>query len=152
MTVRTEKFTTATELPAGTFYVGDPCYGFTSEAGEADNVWMEWLNTCYKNSDQEDPNRVMLMDGEVRGLRVVASGTKYGDGGYEDQYGRVYGVDAGLIGVIPASGWVTTDETPRGMHKVEFPTPFHIGYDDGTITIGDIAIETGWLDDDDDDE
>lgn len=114
-------------IPAGTYWVGDPCYGVPDED------WNDWLD------DAGIANR--YMSAEVRGHLVVAHGTAHGDGCYFDQQGRAYPVDAGLIGVVPVG---LVRGTPFGMNKVTFDEPFDITYADGTITIGDIVIETDW--------
>jgi hypothetical protein len=114
-------------IPAGTYWVGDPCYAYSDDA-----LWMALLESAdYKESD--------LLEARARGHRFVASGTAFGDGTYEDGQGREYPVDAGLIGVVPA---VPGQECPGLMHEVEFTEEFTVSYEDGTIYIGPIAIET----------
>jgi hypothetical protein len=120
-----DEITVSRTIPAGTYFVGDPGYAFDDHG-----VWMELL----KSADFESRD---LLEASARGRSFVASGTAYGDGEYEDREGRRYPVDAGLIGVVPARG-----KTPWGMHRIEFPDEFTVSYEDGTIYIGTIAIET----------
>lgn len=114
-------------IPAGSYWVGDPCYAFDDS-----DLWMALLESArYEERD--------LLEARARGQRFTASGTAFGDGTYEDREGRSYPVDAGLIGVVPARPGC---DTPSGMHLIEFPEEFTVSYDDGTIYIGTIAIET----------
>lgn len=68
------------------FYVGDICYAMREDL--YDNVWGK---QCHYE------------DGifEAEGYRFAVAGTAYGDGTYYDSNGREYGVDAGVIGVVP---------------------------------------------------
>lgn len=148
----TTKTSTTNALDPGTYLIGDPCYSFDNALPH--EVWMEWLDSANYRDEQH------ILDGSVKGMRIVASSTQHGDGTYSDQDGFMYDVDAGLLGAVRIEfletlypslvGMDRTElEATTGMRVVEFPTPFHIGYDDGTITIGDIVIETDWFDDDD---
>lgn len=75
------------QMPAGRYYIGDPCYVFK-------DGWSKILGkTNYLNGPYPDD----IKD------KIWAHGTMYGDGGYFDQYGFEYGVDAGLIGVVHES-------------------------------------------------
>lgn len=149
----------AAPLAAGTYLVGDPCYAFKVDH----SVWMEWLNDAWKDVDA---NRVTILDGRVRGMRIVASRTAYGDGEYQDQEHRSYPVDAGLLGAVhvgflrnlaPEAAELRGTALEKwaadqGLHVVEFKRPFHVSFDeeDGMVTIGHISIMTG--DDDEWDE
>lgn len=123
--------TTATvsqPIPAGRYWVGDPGYAY-----EDHGLWIQLLESAdYLQADR-------LLEAQVGEERFVASGTAFGDGTYEDREGRSYPVDAGLIGVVPVR---PRQDTPWGMHEVEFDQEFDVSYEDGTIYIGPIAIET----------
>ena len=83
-----------TTVPAGTYFLGDPCYAVQDEK------WMPWLEDC---GYLESPD---LLDGEaLKGQRVVAVSTAYGDGTYYDGRGNRYSVDAGIIGLTPLNGF-----------------------------------------------
>ena len=138
---------TTTTVPAGTYIVGDPCYSVP------DDRWMEWLEAAdYTTSTH--PVLVAELDGQV----VVGVSTMYGDGCYAGSDGNEYGVDAGLIGLVPVG--VAGDTPGRGPSLVEFAEPVDCYRDgDGTIHLGHIAIQTGdsdewddeWDDEDEDD-
>lgn len=121
---------TGVMLPAGDYFVGDPCYGVPNDR------WMEWLEAA----NYEDNPRLLVAALNER--TVVGVGTAYGDGEYFDQQGRRYPVDAGLIGVVPVELVGNGSVTPSGMHRVTFTERFECRYDDGTIILGSIQIDT----------
>jgi hypothetical protein len=128
-------------IPAGSYVVGDPCYSV------ADDEWMPWLeNANYRNVD--------LLDASTpSGHRVVAVGTAYGDGSYPGSDGFDYGVDAGLIGVVPLE-YAENSGNGTWRHACSvhnFSIPFTLARDeDGTIFISGLEIPTGDTSDDDD--
>lgn len=115
---------------AGTYYVGDPCYVIDADK------WQEFLEP-YWNGEGEF---------EFEGLRVAAYRTMYGDGVYFDQEGNQYGVDAGMIGVIPME--LVTKRTPVEIQRkklgmfIEFKKPFSTESLGGILTFGHIQIDT----------
>lgn len=117
-------------MPAGVYYVGDPCYAF-----EAHEDWMNWLEAA---KYEEDGLRFLVAD--VRGKKVVGVKTFEGDGCFRGNDGHEYGVDAGLLGAVPVE--VATDNALYAMQKVVFPEDFIVGYHDGVISIGRITIDT----------
>ena len=120
---------TSATLPAGDYWVGDPCYAIEYQAD-----WMDWLEAA-----KYETENVLLADHQ--GKAAVGIGTAYGDGVYRGSDGNDYPVDAGLIGAVPAE--VVTG-TPSGMNLVTFAADFDASRDDnGTITIGHIRIATG---------
>jgi|SRR5579864_7308883 len=119
-------------LPAGTYYVGDPCYCFNCTSWEAIGA----QNNGFKNNP---------MVATLNGHRLVALGTAYGDGRYTDQRGRTYPVDAGLIGAVPVD--IIDDDSsyrhqPDCGHEITFPRDFPCYEEGGRIHIGDIIIDT----------
>ena len=75
-------------MKAGTYYVGDLCYVMHGE-------WDEFCNLTIVGQK--------VLDGEFNladGRRFATFTTQWGDGTYQDQQGREYSVDAGLIGCI----------------------------------------------------
>lgn len=71
-------------MKAGRYFLGDPCYVITSE---------KWREVCDKSSKSDIF--------EISNIELFMSGTKYGDGSYEDNFGNEYGVDSGTLGCIP---------------------------------------------------
>lgn len=127
-------------MPAGTYYVGDPCYVVP------DHRWMEWLALADPDVFGENPTRTdggtaRIMNAELDGHPVLGIGTKYGDGVYVGSDGERYGVDAGLIGVVSVE---IADATGLSLGSVvKFDRPFTCSYEDGTIVLGHISIPTG---------
>jgi hypothetical protein len=77
-----------------------------------------------------------------------ASGTAYGDGCYQDNHGEGYGVDAGLLGIMPTS-IIKTDkkEMKRLGNVVKFLEDFEVYSDNGIFHFGNIIINTRDSDD-----
>jgi hypothetical protein len=115
-------------LPAGQYIVGDPCY-----AVEEQGLWMSLLESADFGSNPH------VYEAQHKQHQFTAVSTLYGDGVYEDEQGRSYGVDAGLIGVTPAPNATTA---PNGTHLVHFDQPFQVSKEDGVITIGNLTIDT----------
>lgn len=122
-------------LPAGTYWVGDPCYAVDSQ-----ELWMEFLGASgfFQTS----------VVARVGDKMIAAVGTAYGDGCYLGSDGYEYGVDAGLLGVVPVADWAK--DPGDLMTKVVFEEPFEVSTDGENVLIGTILIPTG--DEDEDDE
>ena len=124
-------------MAAGKYYVGDLCYVMHEEWDEACGLFFKGRNDHGCNEGEFN-----LKDGR----RFVSINTKYGDGGYQDQDGRNYSVDAGLIGCIRVEDIDLDhgDNFTRGGQIIDFPFDFNCSYEDenGTIVIGHIRIET----------
>lgn len=136
-----------TELPAGDYWVGDPCYLF-----EDHRLWLAWLST--ESTSGEDRFRGTL-DGHL-GEMV---GTAHGDGVFYDQHGRAYGVDAGLLGAIPVAAVPDAHQAAPGgggpNRVVTFTEPFTISGPDPiteAIRIGDLVLSDHVEDEDDEEE
>lgn len=129
-------------IPANTYFLGDPCYAVRGDD------WDVLLNSC----DFFD-NPV----GEIKGFKVYASSTAYGDGVYTGSTGNEYPVDAGLIGLVPVE-YVeqarATDTSLDAMHKITITKPTTFWYVDGTIGITGVEeIDTsGYCEEDEEDE
>lgn len=138
-------------VPAGTYYVGDPCYAFREDRHDQ---WIQWLEAA----DYQNSHIVLLAEVPGTGYTVLGFSTAWGDGCYEGSDGNDYPVDAGLIGLVP-EGFVKIfgNKKPFGMQKVKFEDDFEafIDYRGGAyrsgqhhiITLGHIQIETGDGDD-----
>lgn len=125
-------------MPAGEYYVGDLCYVM-------DEDWDEVLSLIIKGNE--------VLDGEFSlkdGRRFAIYSTAWGDGGYYDQFGNEYGVDAGSIGCILVSD--IREEDLGNLNDLgtvhSFPTDFVTAGGrgranwDGVIMIGRVKIET----------
>lgn len=110
------------------FYIGDLCYALNDKT--YDEVWG---GANYEDGVYEVP-------GTDRSFAVA--GTAYGDGTYEDDYGREYSVDAGNISLVPReladdlTGGHYFDvpgtaafEAERGYFKITLPNGLQIHID-----------------------
>lgn len=133
-TFMVDRDTDTVVVPAGRYYLGDPCYTVQ------DTEWLPWLEAAdYMNEP------TLLYGLTTEGLPVFAFGTAYGDGAYRGSDGFTYGVDAGLIGLVPVEH--TDDHNPRLVTIVEFDTPTQCQRtEDGVLFFGDVRINTagGW--------
>lgn len=129
-------------VPAGTYVLSDPCYAVP------DADWMPLLESC---EFFDEPV------GTVRGHKVYAFSTMYGDGCYSGSDGFEYSVDAGLIGLTPIElvGEKEMSELfglrPSGTKVIFTKETYCSRSSDGTLKFGDIVIETGDVYDDEDD-
>jgi hypothetical protein len=128
------------QLEAGKYWIGDPCY-VLDDTG-VDFNWSEFVDFIFKG----DPSG-RLNEGVVQhqGIRFGFFSTAYGDGGYYDNRGNEYGVDAGMIACIPYDLIAPhfTDEDLNDLGKIhDFKENFSAIYDDGTIIYGHVYIET----------
>jgi len=121
---------------AGKYYVGDLCY-----VVDKHEDWMQLLNDTdyFRNENQS-----------YKGYPIFASSTAHGDGRYYDQFNREYGVDAGIIGIMPVEA---IEKEGKGGNVIEFKEDFDVVTAHGIFYIGDIKIDTfGWGDDDDEED
>jgi len=127
-------------MKAGKYYVGDLCYVMH-------DAWHEFCELTIEDHVCKD-GQFTLKDGREFAFRQTA----YGDGTYTDQLGRMYYVDAGLIGCILYDDIDFTDELndTKGGQVIEFTEDFEVEYDSGLISFGsDLLIETDPDSDDD---
>ena len=119
-------------MPAGEYWIGDLCYVMHDK-------WDAFCElTC--------PGDGSVLSGEMKlpdGTLIASYGTAYGDGCYQDEKGREYGVDAGLIGCILVKDISESERENLDLgHVVTFPNSFRTGYDHGVITFGHVSIDT----------
>jgi hypothetical protein len=129
-------------LPAGTYFIGDPCYIVPNDS----DLWDDILtSTDYFANPYEVGETIML----------CACSTAYGDGVYPGSDGRQYSVDAGVIGAfnVDCEG-VEVPESANNLGTIyTFDTEFEVTSDiRGVIHIGHISIDTCGDGNDDDGE
>ena len=122
-------------MPAGKYYIGDLCYVMHEEWDQVCGLFFSGRNDHGCNEGEFN-----LKDGR----RFASFNTKWGDGSYEDQFGNLYGVDAGLIGCIKLEDidMKCGENFTRGGNLVEFSNPFECSYQDGVIVFGHVRIDT----------
>ena len=140
-------------LPAGRYYVGDPCYLFGEGRLFTNDDWSELCDAT--DSFESSSDGIFTWRG-IDECLFFASSTQYGDGKYTgidlSKNGRdfSYSVDAGLIGCWPlpkgTSASVIRAIKKEGLGLIkEFPDDFvcRTLNKEGDIIIGSITIETG---------
>jgi len=141
------------KIPAGTYFVGDPCYSFDKK----------WAAILEQTDFFEKP---VALDESGKPFAVAFS-TAYGDGTYLDRDGRRYIVDAGLLGLVLCGA---EDNSPEyaGVKPVTFDGEVScyveedghvIVFTDGRKTISIVTgeededeVESAWCGDRDEDE
>ena len=134
------------KLPAGVYYIGDPCYVI------ADEKWDAFWPLSF--SDHPDCHESCAVT-EFEGHPLYAHGTAYGDGVYLGSDGVEYAVDAGMIGIIPEA--LIAEESRGDIARlgslVTFHEPFNAYRDDNfTFHFGNIDIPTESYDIEDEEE
>lgn len=116
-------------MPAGYYYMGDPCYVIPDEKwGKFVDKTFQYEGTMFKFSDYP----------------CWTHGTYLGDGVYFDDFNNFYSVDSGLIGVVEI-GVFMFDIEPQDITDgriVDFKEPFEVYYQDGVFNIGHFQIDT----------
>ena len=138
-----------TTLPAGTYWLGDPCY----VVGEPHESWLKLVDAFY-GEDKDIPHTEIRVV-ELNGQKMVWSNTNYGDGVYWGTNGFNYGVDAGLLGIVPVD-LIHPDSSENGSDRelgaiVEFTEDVVIERLENSIKFGDVEILVGDEYDEDDD-
>ena len=113
-----KQLTTYTMKP-GKYYIGDICYFMDTKL--YDEVWGTQFGYSGGHYEQAD------------GTGFIVMGTAYGDGKYEGSNGSVYGVDAGVIGLVslelgsgPEAERVETARSMGSYH--EFTEPVSLNH------------------------
>lgn len=108
-------------LPAGRYYIGDPCYVF------AEDAWDRLI--------ENDLEGAVTFEGHA----LWAHYTAWGDGEYHDQRGHAYGVDSGTLAAVPEALVVRSSEDG---HWLDAPNGLRVSYDGGTFCFNDVVIHT----------
>ncbi len=118
-------------MPAGTYYVGDLCYVMD------DDSWDEVCNLTFDTMSGESLEGGFTLSNQKP---FVMFGTAYGDGEYNDQFGRKYPVDSGTIGCMLVVH--ATKDGLNGGQIIKFHEPFECSKKGGTLFFGPIIINT----------
>jgi hypothetical protein len=119
-------------IPAGKYYLGDPCYSFSNDS----DLWSKLLDTC------DTFNHPIA---EKDGQNILGFRTLHGNGEYQDNAGFTYGVDAGLIGLVPVE---VADQNPNEIYGKNTVKVVNFNRDtecmrlaNGTLKFGAIVID-----------
>ena len=140
-------------IPAGEYYLGDPCYALTYEQWDrviAKTNCFGAENSILQDSDDE---ALAVVDGGI----ILGFGTAYGDGYYDTEIPGIGGfsimVDSGLIGLVSkdlAEG--SGNSSIQFMKLVRLPSLTVCTNEDGVMTFGMIEVNTRDDSDDDDED
>jgi hypothetical protein len=124
-------------VPKGSYVIGDPCYAVPDED------WDALLESC--NYFQNPIGYVKR--NFTHKVFVLAFGTKWGDGSYRGTDGNEYGVDAGLLGLVPVELLEDLSD-----HEVVNFSKDTLCIDDGSgkLKFGHITIDTDPSDEEED--
>ena len=125
-----------TEINKNLYYVGDLAYVMTNE-------WEEICELAVFDNTQVD---FTLEDGR----EYIQLSTAFGDGTYNDLNGQPYSVDSGTIGAVLVNNITDTEALNQALsnglgHLYEFETEltsYNCSYDEGTLYIGHVTIDT----------
>lgn len=125
-------------FPAGRYFIGDPCYAV------ANTKWDELIKNTGCFGYEEGNHVTNWYDGVFyhNGKKCFAWGTAHGDGVYKDNKKGRYGVDAGLIGIVPFDAVDEEDNSIWGGHCYTFKEIFQVWEDGRVFHFGDITINT----------
>lgn len=137
-------------LPAGKYYIGDPCYAVPND-GPKSVLWGDICDEMFGGGGMTGgPNQSVS---NIPGVLFWAESTAYGDGTYFAD-GYEFPVDSGLLGIMP---WSTVEFFNRADFSatdsgavIEFDEPFEIEFRDGRFKINHTVIDTGYDEDLDD--
>jgi hypothetical protein len=119
----------------GQYYVGDLCYILEDRWDEVCDI------ICTRNEGGS------LKEGEftlLDGTKFAVYRTKWGDGIYQDQNGKDYPVDAGIIGCIAVKDIMAEDQNV-GLQLgqvFDFKFSFNTAKDDSVIRFAQVLIDT----------
>lgn len=126
------------KLPAGKYYIGDPCYVF------ADATWDRLL---IEHEDDLNTGEIVTFENH----QLWAHRTAHGDGTYKDQNENEFGVDGGQLGAVP----IELIDDPSGEEYgtiIDAPHGLQVEFSNGTFWIGPIVIITDDATEDFDDD
>lgn len=124
-----------TKMPAGTYFIGDPCYCFNDSWDK-----LLKLTNYFQNGEVIDYN----------GSKLAYGRTAYGDGTYYDGFGHEYRVFAHLLGAVLLEVADNNEDLQRLGRIHQFTEEWIFDAFDGYFKFGkDIEIPTTGYEDDD---
>jgi len=132
-------------LRAGEYWIGDPCYAVKDEN------WSDLINStgCFGLELEKFPSNWQNGLFKYNDQLCFTYQTKYGDGEYYDNKGNEYGVDAGLIGIMPIE--CCDGDSMNGGNRYNFERSFQVWEENGKFHFGDIEIDTTYENESDED-
>ena len=115
-------------MPAGKYYVGDLCHVMDEE-------WEEFCKLTINGNGS--------IDGEFSlnsGVRFASFETKNGTGQYKDNFGKLYTVEASIIGCILVDDIIDHNADLSQGTIQDFKESFCPYIDNGVITFNQVCI------------
>ena len=126
------------KFKAGKYFVGDPCYVIRNDEWEDILKYTQFFGAF----------GIGQWGGFWKGYKMFSASTAYGDGCYTDNEGREYGVDAGMLGIVPYEYITEFGDIDCG-NIIEFEKDFEVEMiDKGVFKFGSIVIDTLGADED----
>lgn len=142
-------------FPAGTYYIGDPCYPFSADKT---SLWENVLEDA-NYFDTSFCAHVEGSNGLTDLIHVYAMSTAHGDGCYDFGFeSRRLGVDSGMLGIMPIESVNQIDHSREWLAKVGIITTiddqFTVEFNrhQGTFRFGPVLVHTDYDFDDDCDD
>ena len=134
--MRKNKMTEKHFFKPGEYWIGDPCYAVKDEN------WNELCDNtgCFGLELEKFPPNWQSGLFKYNDQLCFTYKTKYGDGTYYDNKGNEYGVDAGLIGIMPIE--CCDGDSMYGGVKHNFYGEFQVWENNGKFYFGSIEIDT----------
>ena len=124
------------KMPAGVYYIGDPCYAITGR-----DQWAAFCEAVLQA--EEEGNNVLARYGD---FYCFAHGTAHGDGEYPLKgEGRTLGrlsVDSGMLACMPALLAERYGKPGEDMVRHEFDYEFSVRCAAGKFRFGHLRVDT----------
>lgn len=124
---------TTFNLPAGTYWIGDPGYVVTDH-----NKWIEVIESVDYFNEPAIAN--------VDDITIVAGPTSYGDGRYASNAGTNHNVDSGTLGIVPLATVNKFHSNHAYLAKQgtfnHFEHDFTVVIDEGHFNFDQLIIDT----------
>mgnify|MGYP000848119897 CR=1 FL=1 len=117
----------------GKYWIGDNCYFLDSADSDAQN-------RSFFDGVQGSSN--IKVGTLASGIQVVGMQTKYGDGAYYDQFGRMYYVDSGIISLTPFEAYPDYKPDTGDGVCVTFGAEAECTWENGILKFGSVWIDT----------
>lgn len=138
-------------VPAGSYILGDPCYTIP------DNMWGDLLLNCGSFGCDGRGKPVGRITYNDVTYCVLGFFTAFGDGNYRGTDDLHYGVDSGIIGLVPLA--LAEQVNKRSVIQnsdlysiITFDQPTICRSESGTLTFGHVVIDTRYEEDEEDEE
>jgi hypothetical protein len=121
------------KLPAGKYWLGDPCYVLESE---------DWTKVCEAFQSDENEGKSIIQVDLGNGNTVVLCQTAWGDGEYRSSRGHDIPVDSGTIGLVSLEYDPEFKSNFDLCSEVIYDFDFEVRNNDGVMFFGPLRVDT----------